>query len=66
MSKKQTSKLIQPLWRTVWRFLNKLKNGYHLVRRRNACWILTTVLQIYEVSIRGWGNGDFFFLFGSY
>ena len=35
-------KLVQPLWKTVWRFLKKIKN-YHMTQKSHSwiCWICT-------------------------
>ena len=33
-------KLIQPLWRTVWRFLKKLKQNYHMTQQSHS-WVYT-------------------------
>ena len=33
-------KLVQPLWRTVWRFLKKLEYNYHMTQK-SPCWVYT-------------------------
>ena len=43
-------KLVQPLWKTVWRFLKNIKN-YHMTQKFHSwiCWICTPHPQMYPV-----------------